>query len=290
MKLALPSLNHLLGSVFKVEFQDDPYPSGKPDELWNEPGSGFNWSYNEDEKYWDFNINLPYSQIEKVTFQLQAGNPFKQGIRSIYASFLDELESLSDRQDPDSFKSLLNKSLNRLKVYQMKYSKFLIPYDREYVQAGFLHHDDTVIYANPEEKHVNPEFTNYILSMYFEEQKKHIRYAEVELQNALDNVDNIPSNESINAKGGQLQWLASDTDLLELIVGLIETNSVAIQDKRLSRKELVKSFEQIFSIEIKDFESKLSRATERKKDTSPYLTKLKHAFDNYCERKIDRQE
>ena len=87
-----------------------------------------------------------------------------------------------------------------------------------------------------------------------------------------------------------MEWKASDTDMLELIVALLESNSIRLNGEIPSRKELVSTFEQIFSLKLKDFESKLTRATERKKDTSPYLGKLKQSFDDYCLRKIERKE
>ena len=85
-----------------------------------------------------------------------------------------------------------------------------------------------------------------------------------------------------------IKWNTSDTDLLELIVALQESNSIVLENQKTNRKELIRNFEKIFNIQIKDPESKLTRATERKKDTSPFLTNLKQSFEDYCLRKEER--
>jgi len=80
-------------------------------------------------------------------------------------------------------------------------------------------------------------------------------------------------------------WSRSDTDLLELITALVESKAIRNEEKTLTRKDAIEYFSKVFRIEIKDAESKLSRATERKKDVSPFLSDLKHAFDNYANNK-----
>jgi len=84
---------------------------------------------------------------------------------------------------------------------------------------------------------------------------------------------------------GVFTWEASDTDLLELIVALVESGSLQNSTKSILRKEVIEFFSEIFGLEIKDAESKLSRATDRKKDLSPFLTKLKLNFEKYVQKK-----
>ena len=83
-----------------------------------------------------------------------------------------------------------------------------------------------------------------------------------------------------------VQWKKSDTDLLELIVALNESGSIFCNNSAMSRKQTIEFFENLFGISIKDSESKLSRATERKKDPAPYITFLRQTFINYSERKL----
>lgn len=83
-------------------------------------------------------------------------------------------------------------------------------------------------------------------------------------------------------------WIAKDTQLLELVTAIYKADSIAKKDESsINRKELIEFFAQIFNIEIKDIESKLSRATGRNDDT-PYLDKLKRAFKEYILEKKEK--
>jgi hypothetical protein len=90
--------------------------------------------------------------------------------------------------------------------------------------------------------------------------------------------------ETENIKKKTLIWCKSDTALLELIAALMEIKAVNNHQNNLTRKEAIDTFSKLFGIEIKDAESKLSRATERKRDVS-FPTALKESFDNYVIRK-----
>lgn len=86
-----------------------------------------------------------------------------------------------------------------------------------------------------------------------------------------------------------LKWTASDTDLLELVAALYKNESIQRKDgKPLKRKELIDFFQTIFGLEIKDVENKLTRATARKTNMTPFLDKLKLAFENYAEQKDEK--
>ena len=98
--------------------------------------------------------------------------------------------------------------------------------------------------------------------------------------------------QALARKGGdnkiqhKLSWQKSDTDFLELVTALYESKSINNESKDLTRKDAIGILSQIFDLNIKDAESKLVRATERKKDTSPFLTKLKQVFDDYSQNKL----
>lgn len=85
-----------------------------------------------------------------------------------------------------------------------------------------------------------------------------------------------------------LVWNKRDTDLLELITALVESRSIQNSTGSLTRTEAISTFQKIFGIEIKDAESKLSRATERKKSLTPFLDDLKLSFEQYCYRKVEK--
>ena len=86
-----------------------------------------------------------------------------------------------------------------------------------------------------------------------------------------------------------LLWKANDTDLLELVVALHKDNIIERKDKKeLTRKELIEYFSGLFDLQIKDVEGKLTRATNRN-DKTPFLDKLKLAFENYGQEKEEKQ-
>lgn len=113
---------------------------------------------------------------------------------------------------------------------------------------------------------------------------------------ALKNVHKNLSLEQIKIPGlvmdkgdmSTLIWQRNDTDLLELVTALYESGSITNSTKDLTRKEAINAFMQFFGMEIKDAESKLSRATSRKKDVSQYLTNLKTTFEDYAKAKDER--
>ena len=85
-------------------------------------------------------------------------------------------------------------------------------------------------------------------------------------------------------------WSASDTDLLELVTALFLENALKHRDgTSFTRKELTSCFQELFGMEIKDVEVKLTRATNRKMSTTPFLDKLKLAFENYVQEKEEKQ-
>lgn len=88
----------------------------------------------------------------------------------------------------------------------------------------------------------------------------------------------------------QYVWKSSDTDLLELVAAIYQNRSIERKDgKTLTRKELVDYFQQIFDLKIKDPEGKLTRATSRKLNITPFLDTLKIAFENYGLEKDEKQ-
>lgn len=88
----------------------------------------------------------------------------------------------------------------------------------------------------------------------------------------------------------QYSWTGSDTALLELITSLYHSDCIERRDgKTVSRKELIDYFQTILGTEIKDVEGKLTRATGRKINMTPFLDSLKIAFISYAEEKEEKQ-
>ncbi len=118
--------------------------------------------------------------------------------------------------------------------------------------------------------------------------KKTISKLNRQIDNYLEIVkisDEVLANEGLKSN---IIWNRSDTDMLELITALIESKSIKHTAGDITRKEVLQAFSDFLNIEIKDPESKLTRATERKKDISPFLTKLKESFEEYVREKDQR--
>lgn len=85
-------------------------------------------------------------------------------------------------------------------------------------------------------------------------------------------------------------WTGSDTALLELVTALYHSDCIERRDgKTASRKELIDYFQSILGVEIKDVEGKLTRATNRKINRTPFLDNLRVAFESYSVEKEERQ-
>ena len=107
---------------------------------------------------------------------------------------------------------------------------------------------------------------------------------EISILQGADNRTTILSNKTVieQAESSGLVWMKSDTDILELITSLIESGAINNKTLSVTRKEAIEAFEKLFNIQIKDAESKLVRASTRKRDQSPFLESLKHTFVQYC--------
>lgn len=112
---------------------------------------------------------------------------------------------------------------------------------------------------------------------------------DLKLKTSAFTVTNLPEKKDKNNFRGSLQWTASDTDLIELITALYYKQTIKQLDgQKLTRKNLLDYFQQIFGLEIKDVEGKLNRATNRKINKTPFLDSLKVAFESYSEEKSEK--
>lgn len=109
-----------------------------------------------------------------------------------------------------------------------------------------------------------------------------LKYA---LDEKFGNDSNAPIKSSMKSS---LVWTKSDTSLLELVTALMEIKAINNSDHNLTRKDAIDIFSKLFGLEIKDVESKLSKATDRKMGVSPFLAALKESFDNYANKKLQK--
>jgi hypothetical protein len=133
------------------------------------------------------------------------------------------------------------------------------------------------------------EEMDIILSQYWEIQITEIEYllrVIITRKNIIEKTDDYVKQINSLPPISILQWKRSDTDLLELIVALNKSGSIYSNNSPMTRKQTIEFFETLFAYPIKDAESKLSRATERK-DPTPYLSFLKQTFENYVRKKLE---
>ena len=115
-------------------------------------------------------------------------------------------------------------------------------------------------------------------------------YKKLEIENLIEETYQPPVRTESEKTQLHYRWNLSDTDLLELITALYHSNSIKRKDNRkITRKELMIYFQEIFDTELKHAESKLSHTSDRKKTLTPYLDKLKNAFETFVEEKDDKQ-
>lgn len=85
------------------------------------------------------------------------------------------------------------------------------------------------------------------------------------------------------------KWNANDTDLLELVAAMHESDSVKRTDgKKLTQKELFEYFQGIFNVKLNNIHSTLNKAGNRKTGITPYLNRLITAFENYVQEKEEK--
>ena len=87
------------------------------------------------------------------------------------------------------------------------------------------------------------------------------------------------------------KWNSTDTDFLELFAALYQNESIVRADgKALTRKEMLDYFQGVLGLQIKDVEGKLTKATNRKLNMTPYIDSIKSAFETYAKEKENKLE
>lgn len=118
-----------------------------------------------------------------------------------------------------------------------------------------------------------------------------IEKLELSISHKHDPGEEVDTCPVVSESHSELVWDSTDTDLLELAVSLHRTNALKHKDgKKITQKEIIDHLQQLFNTDIKNVDSKLSVASNRKKDRSPFLTKLKNSFESYCEDKLEKKD
>ncbi|MFH0761433.1 MAG: RteC domain-containing protein [Bacteroidota bacterium] len=85
-----------------------------------------------------------------------------------------------------------------------------------------------------------------------------------------------------------LKWVASDTDLLEVVVAMWEKRAIQGDNQHLTKKDAIEAFSEFFQHNISYAESKASKMFDRKKGVHPFLDSLSQCLDDNAERLLGK--
>lgn len=222
--------------------------------------------------------NLYYAEDDRYRYSSQLKDIFCAVMQELQPSFTvddiaDEPEEEPEREDESKFDFLkfrqeldaLPDDFARLSLIQSRlidYEQFFIRHDRDFLRNRYGNSvfDQTVFY-----KLCRAEVKRYTLPA-------------------------LPEKEVQQEQASIYKWAASSTDLLEMLVALLEQNAIRRRDgKKVTRAEMIKFFQSLFDVDMKDPEGMLARATNRKQNLTPFIDSLKMAFERYAEEKDEKQ-
>jgi hypothetical protein len=292
----IPSLDRLLDLTFYLDYWESKNPSGRPIVL-GPVSLGKNigileWLSNKDLDFWNFDISINDYHLRDI-LNTEDNILYTSKLSDIYASLIEELEgNLEKNADYNKNKIFLIRAQKSIKQFQNRYYDIQIiqSYDESVIPLNGIWHNSVKLVSSDEKKHLPEiEFTKSVISQFLRQQKQFVDKARELIEGYLEIITESRKVNSDITKSIQtgLQWKKSDTDLLELIVALHASGSIYFNNLPMTRKQTIEFFENLFGITIKDPESKLSRATERKKDPAPYLSFLRQTFENYSKKKFE---
>jgi hypothetical protein len=285
-------IKQLICMDFYIEFHEKPYPKGK---YYHQIIDDY-WNFDPDIESWNYNVKINNFQIDNVIESYKSIN-YKKYLSSLRGEYLKDLnEKMKHFDNKGDYLNHVNDQLDLIKNIKINYymsdEKNDDLYDFEFY-IKLTKNSLVNITSNDINKYQpNDDFNLLIISLILSQQLIFIDDAIEILQNRIVWISKLDDNyfnaESQSKKvSSNLSWKKSDTDLLELIVALNESGSIFSNNSAMTRKQTIELFEDLFGITIKDPESKLSRATERKKDPAPYLSSLKQTFENYSKKKFE---
>lgn len=190
-------------------------------------------------------------------------------IRFDYENMKAECDELKTTKDKIIF---IHDRLNYLKQWQLQYD-----IDEGGIIDGIFYKFSPQYYPNFEK----------LCKIELERLEKNI-VLEQKMSLSVPKMQDVDSQTKKNIQSSYI-WDSSDTNLLELVAALHKENIIKRKDKKdLTRKELIEYFSQLFDLQIKDVEGKLTRATGRN-DNTPFLDSLRIAFKNYGMEKEEKQ-
>jgi hypothetical protein len=268
----IEEINKLINSTFHFLYYDKPFSKGQP-YIFIDENDNYYFGFDEKKKHFDFTIRLNDVSIENISIN-QDFRKLRKPLSDIYASINSKLYSLDETT---SF--LLPEALSLLETHLINYDSITII--EEHYQTSLLTHLSKEVITNDDKKYIEDLiYYKVMFSEYFKYQRKYVK-------SLIDKIKEIPMNSLINKSpvNSGFIWKGTDTDLLELIVAIEETNSLGRSDRKVTRVDIVRLFESIFNTTIKDPESKLTRAKKEKKILPPTYQGLKQHLTTIAKEK-----
>ena len=90
----------------------------------------------------------------------------------------------------------------------------------------------------------------------------------------------------ISCQGDELLWIGTQQELLELAVAIHKSGVIMLGDRKTRFIEIVRALADIFHITINDVYVKKTKLLDRCTAVTPFLDKLKKAYEQVVERHL----
>lgn len=99
----------------------------------------------------------------------------------------------------------------------------------------------------------------------------------------------IIATDRFETNSSNLSWHKKKIDLIELIVALVENNAVRTFDNKDDRNLIIRRFEQIFAIDLRNADSLLSHKNYNASEPGKFLKSLVDTYREYTEEKLNKK-
>jgi hypothetical protein len=135
------------------------------------------------------------------------------------------------------------------------------------------------------------EFIRHKIKIY---KKLILPYDHSSISSPIRQFSNYPKQASLfsgpNSNFPKLYWNKTDNDLLELILALVESESIKTEDGKIKQNMATKFCEHLFNHPIKSPHIKINKLSDRIKNESRFMWRLDHTLQNRKDRLDNEKE